>query len=149
MLSPRHGAKISSLKGGIMAKTLRLFLIDGSALAYRAYFAFIRNPLISSKGENTSAVFGYTRTLLDILAQEKPEYIAVAFDTPAPTFRHERFVDYKATRQKMPDEMSAQWPRLKDVTEALGVTLIEMPGFEADDVMGTLAKQAERGGLET
>jgi DNA polymerase I len=132
-----------------MAKTPRLFLIDGSALAYRAYFAFIRNPLINSKGENTSAVFGYTRTLLDILAQEKPEYIAVAFDTPAPTFRHERFVDYKATRQRMPDEMSAQLPRLKEVTEALGVTLIETPGFEADDVMGTLAKQAERGGLET
>jgi DNA polymerase I len=132
-----------------MAKTPRLFLIDGSALAYRSYFAFIRNPLINSKGENTSAVFGYTRTLLDILTQEKPEYIAVAFDTPEPTFRHERFVDYKATRQKMPDDMSAQLPRLKEVTEALGVTLIEMPGFEADDVMGTLAKQAERGGLMT
>jgi len=97
-----------------MAKTPRLFLIDGSALAYRSYFAFIRNPLINSKGENTSAVFGYTRTLLDILAQEKPEYIAVAFDTPEPTFRHQRFADYKATRQKMPDEMSAQWPRLRD-----------------------------------
>ncbi|MGH8071428.1 MAG: DNA polymerase I [Candidatus Entotheonellia bacterium] len=132
-----------------MAKIPRLFLIDGSALAYRSYFAFIRNPLINSKGENTSAVFGYTRTLLDLLTQEKPEYIAVAFDTPEPTFRHERFVDYKATRQKMPDEMSAQWPRLKEVTEALGVTLIETPGFEADDVMGTLAKQAERGGLDT
>jgi DNA polymerase I len=132
-----------------MAKTPRLFLIDGSALAYRSYFAFIRNPLINSKGENTSAVFGYTRTLLDLLTQEKPEYIAVAFDTPDPTFRHERFVDYKATRQKMPDELSAQWPRLKEITEALGVTLIETPGFEADDVMGTLAKQAERGGLDT
>jgi DNA polymerase I len=132
-----------------MAKTPRLFLIDGSALAYRSYFAFIRNPLINSKGENTSAVFGYTRTMLDILTQEKPEYIAVAFDTPEPTFRHQRFVDYKATRQKMPDEMSTQLPRLKEVTEALGVTLIELPGFEADDVMGTLAKLAEREGLET
>jgi DNA polymerase I len=132
-----------------MAKTPRLFLIDGSALAYRSYFAFIRNPLINSKGENTSAIFGYTRTMLDLLTQEKPEYIAVAFDTPEPTFRHQRFVDYKATRQKMPDEMSTQLPRLKEVTEALGVTLIELPGFEADDVMGTLAKQAERGGLET
>jgi DNA polymerase I len=132
-----------------MAKTPRLFLVDGSALAYRSYFAFIRNPLINSKGENTSAVFGYTRTLLDLLAQEKPEYIAVAFDTPDPTFRHERFSDYKAMRQRMPDEMSVQLPRLKEVTEALGVTLIELPGFEADDVMGTLAKQAEREGLET
>ena len=132
-----------------MEKRPRLFLVDGSALAYRSYFAFIRNPLINSKGENTSAVFGYTRTLLDILAQEKPEYIAVAFDTPEPTFRHERFVDYKATRQKMPDDMSVQLPRLKEVTEALGVALIELPGFEADDVMGTLAKQAERQGLDT
>jgi DNA polymerase-1 len=132
-----------------MAKTARLFLVDGSALAYRSYFAFIRNPLINSKGENTSAVFGYTRTLLDILGQEKPEYMAVAFDTPQPTFRHQRFADYKATRQKMPEEMSAQWPRLKDVTEALGVTLIELAGFEADDVMGTLAKQAEGQGLKT
>src|SRR5215475_1751850 len=135
-------------KGDTMAKAPRLFLIDGSALAYRSYFAFIRNPLINSKGENTSAVFGYTRTLLDILAQEKPEYIAVAFDTPEPTFRHERFANYKATRQKMPDEMSAQWPRLREVTEALGVTLIALPGFEADDVMGTLAKQAEREGFK-
>jgi len=132
-----------------MAQTPRLFLVDGSALAYRSYFAFIRNPLINSKGENTSAVFGYTRTLLDLLTQEKPEYIAVAFDTAEPTFRHERFVDYKATRQKMPDELSAQWARLKEVTEALGVALIEVPGFEADDVMGTLAKQAERQGLKT
>ena len=132
-----------------MAKTPRLFLVDGSALAYRSYFAFIRNPLINSKGENTSAVFGYTRTLLDLLAQEKPDYMAVAFDTPEPTFRHDRFADYKATRQRMPDEMSAQLPRLKEVTEALGITLIELAGFEADDVMGTLTKQAERQGLET
>jgi DNA polymerase-1 len=132
-----------------MAKTPRLFLIDGSALAYRSYFAFIRNPLINSKGENTSAVFGFTRTLLDILTQERPEYIAVAFDTPEPTFRHERFAAYKATRQKMPEDMSAQLPRLKDVVDALGVTLIEIPGFEADDVMGTLAKCAEQKGIAT
>jgi DNA polymerase-1 len=132
-----------------MAKTPRLFLVDGSALAYRSYFAFIRNPLINSKGENTSAVFGYTRTLLDLLGQEKPDYIAVAFDTPEPTFRHDRFSDYKATRQRMPDDMSVQLPRLKEVTEALGVALIEIPGYEADDIMGTLARQAERQGLET
>ena len=127
-----------------MAQVPRLFLIDGSALAYRSYFAFIRNPLINSKGENTSAVFGYTRTLLDILAQEKPEYIAVAFDTPEPTFRHQRFADYKATRQKMPDEMSAQWPRLREVTEALGVTLIELAGYEADDFLAAAVEAEER-----
>jgi DNA polymerase I len=132
-----------------MAKAPRLFLIDGTALAYRSYFAFIRNPLINSKGENTSAIFGYTRTLIDLLTQETPDYIAVAFDTPTPTFRHERFPAYKATRQKMPDEMSAQLSRLKEVTDVLGVTLIEIPGFEADDVMGTLAKRAEQKGMET
>jgi DNA polymerase-1 len=132
-----------------MAKAPRLFLIDGSALAYRSYFAFIRNPLINSKGENTSAIYGFTRTVLDILGHEQPDYIAVAFDTPMPTFRHERFAAYKATRQKMPDEMSAQLPRLKEVAAALGTTLIEIPGFEADDVMGTLAKRAERAGIET
>src|SRR4029453_19428993 len=122
--------------------TPRFFLLDGSALAFSSYFAFIRNPLINLKGENTSAVSGYSRTLLDILAQEKPEYIAVAFDTPEPTFRHQRFADYKATRQKMPDEMSAQWPRLRGVRAALGGTLIELAGFEADDVVGPVAKQA-------
>src|SRR5919109_4293330 len=121
-----EGQDTSFFKGGTMAKTPRLFLIDGSALAYRSYFAFIRSPLINSKGENTGAVFGYTRTLLDILAQEKPEYMAVAFDTPHSTFRHERYADYKATRQRMPDEMSVQLPRLREVTEALGVRLIEL-----------------------
>lgn len=132
-----------------MAKAPRLFLIDGSALAYRSYFAFIRNPLINSKGENTSAVFGFTRTLLDLLSQEQPEYIAVAFDTAAPTFRHERFPAYKATRQKMPEEMSLQLGRLREVADALGIAFLEMPGFEADDVMGTLTKQAEREGIAT
>jgi DNA polymerase I len=132
-----------------MAKAPRLFLIDGTALAYRSYFAFIRNPLINSKGENTSAIYGFTRTLIDLLAQETPDYIAVAFDTPTATFRHERFPAYKATRQKMPDDMSTQLPRLKEVADVLGVTIIEIPGFEADDVMGTLAKRAEQKGMET
>jgi DNA polymerase-1 len=132
-----------------MAKAPRLFLIDGSGLAYRSYFAFIRNPLINSKGENTSATYGFTRTLLDLLRQERPDYIAVVFDTAEPTFRHARFAAYKATRQKMPDDMSVQLPRLKEVVEALGVPIIEVPGFEADDVMGTLAKRAEQQGIET
>ena len=132
-----------------MAKAPRLFLIDGSALAYRSYFAFIRNPLINSRGENTSAVFGFTRTLLDLLSQEQPQYIAVAFDTAAPTFRHERFPAYKATRQKMPEEMSLQLGRLREVADALGISFLELPGFEADDVMGTLTKKAEREGIET
>jgi len=132
-----------------MAKAPRLFLVDGTALAYRSYFAFIRNPLINSKGENTSAIYGFTRTLIDLLTQETPDYIAVAFDTAAPTFRHERFPAYKATRQKMPDDMSVQLPRLKEVADVLGITIIEIPGFEADDIMGTLAKRAEQKGMET
>jgi len=127
----------------------RLFLIDGSALAYRAYFAFINNPLINSKGENTSAVFAFTNSLLKILDEEKPDYMAVIFDTPEPTFRHKAFADYKATRQKMPPDMADQLPRIKEVIQAMNIPILEVPGFEADDVMGTLAKKAEKEGLET
>lgn len=127
----------------------RLFLIDGSALAYRAYFAFINNPLINSKGENTSAVFAFTNSLLKILDEEKPHYMAVIFDTPEPTFRHKAFADYKATRQKMPPDMADQLPRIKEVIQAMNIPILEVPGFEADDVMGTLAKKAEKEGLET
>jgi DNA polymerase-1 len=102
-----------------MVKKKRLFLIDGSALAYRAYFAFIRNPLINSKGENTSAVFGFTNSLLKIMRDEEPDYLAVVFDTKAPTFRHEIFKEYKSTRAKMPAEMSEQLPRIREVAESM------------------------------
>lgn len=127
----------------------RLFLLDGSALAYRSYFAFIRNPLYSSRGENTSAVFGFTRTLLKILDEEHPEYMAVVFDAPGPTFRHETYAEYKATREKMPEEMAEQMGRIKEVVRAFGVPILEIPGFEADDVMGTLAKRAKKRGFVT
>jgi DNA polymerase-1 len=131
-----------------MPERKRLFLIDGSALAYRSYFAFIRNPLINSKGENTSAVFGFTNSLLKILKEHNPDFIAVVFDTKAPTFRHEIFKDYKSTRAKMPPEMAEQLPRVRQVTEAMSLPILEVDGFEADDLMGTLARRAEDEGLD-
>ena len=123
-------------------KDKRLFLIDGSAIAYRAFFAFQRQPLINSRGENTSAVYGFLRSLLKIQDDESPDYLAAVFDTPEPTFRHKLFPEYKATREKMPDEMRDQLPRIREMLDVMNVPVIEMPGFEADDIMGTLAKQA-------
>ncbi len=130
-------------------KNERLFLIDGTALAYRSYFAFIKNPLINSKGVNTSGIFGFTNFLMKIIRDECPEYIACVFDTKAPTFRHELFPEYKATRQKMPEELAEQFPAIRDVVTAFKIPLLEVDGFEADDVIGTLARQAESQGLET
>ena len=132
-----------------MAKKERLFLIDGMALAYRAYFAFIARPLINSKGVNTSAIFGFVNSVWKILEDEKPDHIAVVFDTPEPTFRHEKFKEYKATREKMPEDMASQLEKLKEIIEAFNIPTIELPGYEADDVMGTLAKLAEKEGVET
>ncbi len=123
-------------------------MIDGSALAYRSYFAFIRNPLINSKGENTSAVFGFTNSLLRLMTREKPEYLAVVFDSRRPTFRHKAYPAYKATRQKMPEEMVPQMPRIMEVLEAIGLPVLEMPGYEADDIVGSLSKRFAGEGLE-
>ncbi len=119
----------------------KLFLIDGSALFYRSYFAFSRNPLINSKGEDTSATFGFLNSLVKIIEDEKPEYIAVVFDTKEPTFRHKMYEEYKATRERMPEEMSAQFPRLVDSLKRLDFLLLEKEGYEADDIIGTLAKR--------
>jgi DNA polymerase-1 len=132
-----------------MTKKLRLFLVDGFAVFYRSHFAFIRNPLINSRGENTGAIFGFTNSLFKILAEEKPDYIAVVFDTKEPTFRHKKFRDYKATREKMPEEMVAQYPRIIELVNAFRIPIIEKSGFEADDVIGTLATQAEKRNIET
>ncbi|MFQ6113921.1 MAG: DNA polymerase I [bacterium] len=131
-----------------MTPKKKLYLIDGSALAYRSYFALIRNPLYNSKGENTSAVFGFTRFLLKILDEENPDYLAVVFDPPGPTFRHKQYKEYKATRQKMPDDMRDQIPRIHQVVQAMNVPVLEVPGYEADDVIGTLVKRAQKDGLE-
>ncbi|MFW6107512.1 MAG: DNA polymerase I [bacterium] len=131
-----------------MADGPRLFLIDGTALAYRSYFAFIRNPLVNSKGQDTSAAFGFTSALLRLLEEEAPDRVAVVFDSSEPTARHEKFPDYKATREKMPEEMAGQLPLIDRVVEALGLTALQLPGYEADDVIGTLARRAEEAGWE-
>lgn len=132
-----------------MATQERLYLLDGMALAYRAYYSFIGRPLLNSKGMNTSAVYGFTTALMKILDDHTPDHIAVVFDTPAPTFRHEMYPAYKATRQKMPEDMAAQLAILKDVVRAFNTPVIELPGYEADDVIGTLARRAEREGVMT
>jgi DNA polymerase-1 len=127
----------------------RLFLLDGMALAYRAFFSFINRPLMNSRGENTSAIYGFVTTLTKILDDEKPEHVAVVFDTKEPTFRHKRYEAYKATREKMPEDMASQLDKLKDVVSAFNVPLLELAGYEADDIMGTLARKAERSGMMT
>src|SRR5574341_1839845 len=142
-VSPAGGSTLSGLPLSKPAVSLkRAFLVDGSALAYRSHFAFIRNPLTNSRGQNTSATFGFVRALLKLIDDEHPDYLAVVFDTPEPTFRHKAFAEYKATRQKMSDDLVAQLPKIREFCAALGAKVIEVPGFEADDVMGTLAKAA-------
>ncbi|OQX55042.1 MAG: DNA polymerase I [Candidatus Cloacimonas sp. 4484_209] len=120
----------------------RIILIDGSAMVYRAYFAFINNPLKDSKGKNTSAVFGMVNSLLKIIKEHEFTHIALSFDTSKPTERHRIFKEYKATREKMPDELKDQLPKVKEVVNALGIPIIEIDGYEADDVLGTLARCA-------
>jgi len=129
-----------------MKKTL--YLIDGPAIFYRAHFAFIRNPLISSKGEHTSAIFGFTNTIWNLIKDEKPDYIAVAFDTAAPTFRHEQYPAYKANRAAMPDELIAQLPYIDRVVEGFNIPSLRVEGYEADDLMGTLAVKGAAAGLQ-
>ncbi len=128
-------------------RTPRLFLVDGMAIAYRAYFAFIQRPLMTSDGRNVSAVYGFVTFLNRIINESLPDYLAVAFDTKTPTFRHEAYAEYKATREKMPEDMVAQLEPLKEVIRAHRIPLLEMPGFEADDIIGTLARKAEKEGL--
>ncbi len=130
------------------SKSPRLFLLDGMALAYRAHFAFIRSPLTNSQGIEVSAVFGFLMALDRILDQENPEEIVVVFDPPGPTFRHERFPEYKATREKMPDEMIPQLAWIKQAVEGLGIAFVCVDGFEADDVIGTLAVQGSAAGKD-
>ena len=122
-------------------------LVDGSALTYRSYYAFIRSPLVNSKGVDTSAVFGFAEKLLDLGERLDPSHMTVAFDTPEPTFRHEAYEDYKATREPAPDEMIEQLPLIHDVIDALGIARIELPGYEAGDGIGTIATRAAGAGL--
>ncbi len=126
----------------------RLFLLDAFALIYRAYFAFSKNPLINSKGMNTSAIQGFTNTLMDLLKKERPTHIAVCFDTHAPTERHIEFAEYKANRQEQPEDITLSIPYIKSIIEGMRIPIIECDGYEADDVIGTLAKAAEKKGYK-
>ena len=125
-------------------KLEKIFLIDSMGIAYRSYFAFIQNPLINSKGENTGAIYGFVNYLNKILEEQKPDYIAAVFDTDKPTFRHIAYAEYKATRNKMPDDMAASLGYLKDVVKAYNIPVLELDGYEADDIIGTLARKAEK-----
>ena len=127
----------------------RLFLLDGMALIYRAFFAFSQNPRITSTGLNTSAMFGFVNTLLEVIQKEKPSHIAVVFDTSAPTERHIEYEAYKANREAMPEDLAKSLPYLFRIVEAFNIPLITMDGYEADDLIGTLAKQAEKKGFMT
>jgi DNA polymerase I len=127
----------------------RLFLLDAFALIYRAYFAFSNNHRVNSKGLNTSAVFGFTNTLLEVLKKEKPTHIAVVFDTAAPTQRHVEFTEYKAQREEMPEDLAKSIPYVKRLIEGFRIPVLEVDGFEADDIIGTLAKKAEQQGYIT
>ena len=123
-------------------KKKRLYLIDGYAMLYRAHFAMIRNPLINSKGMHTSALFGFINQIMKLINNEKPDLMIAAFDSSKKTFRHEKYPEYKATREKMPDEMIGQLPYLWKILQSMDIPTLEEPGFEADDIIGTLATKA-------
>ena len=125
-----------------------LYLLDGMALAYRAHFALIRSPIYTSKGFNTSAIFGFTGTLIELIAKQKPSHLAVVFDTSAPTERHRIHPEYKANREEMPEDLSAAMPHLDRIAEAFGIPVLKLDGYEADDIIGTLAHRAEADGFD-
>lgn len=126
----------------------KLFLLDALALIYRAHFAFSKNPRITSTGINTGAIYGFMNTLLEVINNEKPTHLGVAYDTPQPTFRHVQFVEYKAQRQAQPEDITVAVPYTKRILEALGIPVLLKDGYEADDIIGTLAQQAEKEGFE-
>jgi len=127
----------------------KLFLLDAYALIFRAYYAFIKNPRVTSKGLNTSAIFGFLLALEEVLQKRKPTHIAVVFDTPTPTFRHEMYTDYKAQRDETPEDIKKAVPYIKRLIDAYRIPVIDYPGFEADDVIGTLARMASEKGFIT
>ncbi len=126
----------------------KLFLLDAYAIIYKSYYAFIRNPRVNSKGLNTSAIFGFVNTLEEVLRKEKPTHIAVAFDPSGNTFRHDAYEQYKAQREAQPEDIRVAVPIIKKIVEAYNIPVLEKEGFEADDVIGTLAKTAEKEGFE-
>jgi DNA polymerase-1 len=127
----------------------KLFLLDGMALVYRSYFAFMRNPMINSKGRNVSAVFGFLNTLLELIEKQTPTHIAVAFDVSGPTFRHDKFPEYKAQREETPEEIRSAVSCIHEFLKAFNIPIVTAQGFEADDLIGTLARLAEKEGFDT
>ena len=127
----------------------KLFLLDAFALIYRAHFAFIKNPRINSKGLNTSAILGFTNSLLEVINNHNPTHLVVAFDPPGGSNREETFSDYKANRQEMPEDIRTAIPYIMELIDAMNISSVVVPGYEADDLIGTLAKEAERNGFET
>lgn len=124
----------------------KIVLVDGSSYVYRAFYAL--PPLTSPKGEPTGAIYGFIRMIAKLMNELKPEYIAVAFDHPGKTFRHKEFKEYKATRKETPDELKSQIPKIKKILKLWGIKVLEIPGYEADDLIATLAKKAEEKGFE-
>ena len=127
---------------------MKLLLIDAYALIYRSYYAFIKNPRINSKGFNTSAIFGFVNTLEDVLRRINPTHIAVGFDPPGPTFRHEAYKEYKAHREETPEVIRQSVPIIREIISAYNIPILEVLRFEADDVIGTISKQAEQEGFD-
>lgn len=127
---------------------MKLFLIDAYALIYRSYYAFIKNPRVNSKGFNTSAIFGFVNSLEDVIKRENPTHIAVGFDPSGPTFRHEAYEHYKAQREETPEDIRLSVPYIKEIIQAYRIPILEIPGFEADDVIGTVANLAEKAGFD-
>ena len=126
----------------------KLFLLDGMALIYRAHFALSKNPRFTSAGVNTSAVMGFANTLMEVLKKEKPSHIAVVFDTSAPTERHIEYEAYKAHREAMPEDLATALPYVVKLIEGFNIPVITKDGYEADDIIGTMAKEAERKGFQ-
>ena len=132
----------------VNAQMKKLLLVDAYAMIFRAYYAFIRAPRMNSKGENTSAIFGFCVTLEDLLKKINPTHVGVAFDPKGGTFRHEAYEQYKAQRPETPEDIRKAVPVIKQILEAMNIPVLEVPGFEADDVIGTLSQQGEKAGFE-
>ena len=140
---------MSDVREDLFGTEKRLFLLDGMALAYRAHFALARSPRFTSGGQCTSAVFGLTNAIFDLINREKPTHLALAFDTPEPTQRHIDYPEYKAQRDAMPEDLASQFPWIDRLLDAFNITVIRTPGYEADDIIGTLAGEAARSGYRT
>ena len=132
----------------VMKNKEKIFLLDAMALIYKYYYVFLSRPLVTKKGQNVGTIYGFINFLFGILEKENPGYLVVAFDNKAPTFRHKLYPEYKATRQKMPEDLIPQMEKIKEIVKQMNISLIEIPGYEADDIVGTIAKTSEAEGLD-